>query len=356
MRRLAIGLRGLLASLPDDVRRRQALLSRLDRRDAERERGRETGARAHPRAATSRPETVVRLVRGESTGRRRTFPAPTACASRSEALAEGGSGRRAAARSSRGSPSARARESARSTSAPPRAGRRRSSRARSSPSRSTRARARELEENARPARRDQRPRRLRRRRSTCRPSSAASIARSSTHRAPGSGCSTSGPISAGASKPLPELQLALLRAAAERVRRGGTIVYSVCTLNADENEAVVDASGLRIEDLGAEWPAFAHPDRPEFLLTLPHVHGTAGFFIARLRIGPRIPRVEPLLERTLALAEHGRATARPNPVVGAVSRRTGSRRRGLARRGRRPACRGRGAATRETGHVARRST
>jgi 16S rRNA (cytosine967-C5)-methyltransferase len=83
-------------------------------------------------------------------------------------------------------------------------------------------------------------------------------------------------------KPLPELQLALLQSAAERVRPGGTIVYSVCTINADENEAVIDASGLRVEPLGAEWPVFAHPRRPEFLLTLPHVHGTSGFFIARL--------------------------------------------------------------------------
>jgi 16S rRNA (cytosine967-C5)-methyltransferase len=82
--------------------------------------------------------------------------------------------------------------------------------------------------------------------------------------------------------PLPELQRALLRSAAERVRRGGTILYSVCTLNPDECEAVVDASGLRVMPLGEEWPAFAHPSRPEFLLTLPHVHGTSGFFIARL--------------------------------------------------------------------------
>lgn len=81
---------------------------------------------------------------------------------------------------------------------------------------------------------------------------------------------------------LPELQLALLRAAAERVRPGGTVVYSVCTPNADENEAVVDAAGLRILPLGEEWPAFRHPRRPEFLLTLPHVHGTSGFFVARL--------------------------------------------------------------------------
>jgi 16S rRNA (cytosine967-C5)-methyltransferase len=85
-------------------------------------------------------------------------------------------------------------------------------------------------------------------------------------------------------KPLPELQLALLRAAAERVRPGGTVVYSVCTMNADENEAIVDASGLDVLALTGEWPQYAHPRRPEFLLTLPHVHGTSGFFIARLLV------------------------------------------------------------------------
>jgi 16S rRNA (cytosine967-C5)-methyltransferase len=85
-------------------------------------------------------------------------------------------------------------------------------------------------------------------------------------------------------QPLPDLQLALLKAAAERVRPGGTVVYAVCTLNADENEGVVDASGLEADDLGAEWPAFRHPKRPEFLLTTPHRHGTSGFFVARLRV------------------------------------------------------------------------
>jgi 16S rRNA (cytosine967-C5)-methyltransferase len=84
-------------------------------------------------------------------------------------------------------------------------------------------------------------------------------------------------------EPLPELQLGLLRAAADRVRPGGTIVYSVCTLNADENEALADASGLTPEPLGEEWPQFVHPTRPEFLLTRPDLHGTSGFFIARLR-------------------------------------------------------------------------
>jgi 16S rRNA (cytosine967-C5)-methyltransferase len=83
--------------------------------------------------------------------------------------------------------------------------------------------------------------------------------------------------------PLPGLQLELLQAAAERMRPGGTIVYSVCTLNADENEAVVDACGLDVLPLGEAWPQYAHPKRPEFLLTLPHRDRTSGFFIARLR-------------------------------------------------------------------------
>jgi 16S rRNA (cytosine967-C5)-methyltransferase len=84
-------------------------------------------------------------------------------------------------------------------------------------------------------------------------------------------------------RPLPDLQRALLAVAAERVKRGGTILYSVCTISVEENEAVVDQTGLEAEPLGDEWPEFAHPRRPEFLLTLPHRHRTSGFFIARLR-------------------------------------------------------------------------
>jgi 16S rRNA (cytosine967-C5)-methyltransferase len=89
-------------------------------------------------------------------------------------------------------------------------------------------------------------------------------------------------------EPLPELQLELLRAAIARVRPGGTVVYSTCTVNRRENEDVVDTvvgEGLVAIDalLGEEWPAFRHRSRPELLQTLPHVHGTSGFFVARLR-------------------------------------------------------------------------
>jgi len=84
-------------------------------------------------------------------------------------------------------------------------------------------------------------------------------------------------------KPLPDLQRELLRVAAERVRPGGTVLFAVCTISSEENQAVVDASGLAVEPLQDEWPQFAHPRRPEFLLTLPHRDRTSGFFIARLR-------------------------------------------------------------------------
>ena len=90
-------------------------------------------------------------------------------------------------------------------------------------------------------------------------------------------------------EPLPGLQLELLRAAIARVKPGGAVVYSTCTINAEENEAVVDAivdGGLATVDpsLGDEWPAFRHRSRPELLQTLPHLHATGGFFVARLRV------------------------------------------------------------------------
>jgi 16S rRNA C967 or C1407 C5-methylase (RsmB/RsmF family) len=48
-------------------------------------------------------------------------------------------------------------------------------------------------------------------------------------------------------------------------------------------EDVVDAAGAPRDDLGALYPDYAHPRVPGALLTLPHRHGTDGFFIARLR-------------------------------------------------------------------------
>ena len=84
--------------------------------------------------------------------------------------------------------------------------------------------------------------------------------------------------------PLPELQSELLRAANAA---GGTVVYSVCTINRVESEDVVDAvvaeGRVRIDPtLGDEWPRYRHRRRPELVQTLPHRDRTSGFFVARL--------------------------------------------------------------------------
>jgi 16S rRNA (cytosine967-C5)-methyltransferase len=84
-------------------------------------------------------------------------------------------------------------------------------------------------------------------------------------------------------QPLPELQAELLRTALERVKPGGSVTYSVCTMYRPENEDVVAEIGAEVDDLGAEFPEYPHPRDPRFLLTMPHVHGTAGFFVARLQ-------------------------------------------------------------------------
>jgi 16S rRNA (cytosine967-C5)-methyltransferase len=80
----------------------------------------------------------------------------------------------------------------------------------------------------------------------------------------------------------------LLAAAAARVRAGGVLVYSTCTVSPGENEgrmfAFLDANpDFSADDLGAERPDARHPRDGRFLQLLPHRHGTDGFFIARLR-------------------------------------------------------------------------
>jgi 16S rRNA (cytosine967-C5)-methyltransferase len=87
---------------------------------------------------------------------------------------------------------------------------------------------------------------------------------------------------------LSRIQEGLIEAAAEHVRPGGTLVYSTCTISPSENEDQVHNFLARhpefeADDLAAELPEFKHPRTPRFLQLLPHVQGSDGFFIARLR-------------------------------------------------------------------------
>ncbi len=87
---------------------------------------------------------------------------------------------------------------------------------------------------------------------------------------------------------LSRIQEGLIEAAARHVRPGGTLVYSTCTISPSENEEQVHNFLARhpdfeADDLAAGMPEFRHPRIPRFLQLLPHVQGTDGFFIARLR-------------------------------------------------------------------------
>jgi 16S rRNA (cytosine967-C5)-methyltransferase len=82
-------------------------------------------------------------------------------------------------------------------------------------------------------------------------------------------------------------QSRLLDAAAERVRPGGTLMYSTCTISPDENERqiasfVARRGDFRLDDLPDPFGRYAHPTADKVAQVLPHRHGTDGVFRARL--------------------------------------------------------------------------
>ena len=81
---------------------------------------------------------------------------------------------------------------------------------------------------------------------------------------------------------LPALQYAILEASAKYLKDGGTLIYSTCTVSKAENERVVEKfiknnPGYQLSPfkLGGE-------EYPGYITLLPHIHGTDGFFIAKI--------------------------------------------------------------------------
>jgi 16S rRNA (cytosine967-C5)-methyltransferase len=93
---------------------------------------------------------------------------------------------------------------------------------------------------------------------------------------------------AGTPAGLAATQARILDAAARALEPGGVLVYSTCTISPAENERLIGGflerrDDFEIDEPPSDLPVWDHPSVPGFLQTLPHRHGTDGFFIARLR-------------------------------------------------------------------------
>ena len=90
---------------------------------------------------------------------------------------------------------------------------------------------------------------------------------------------------------MPELQYEILVSAARCLRPGGVLVYSTCSIEPEENGAVVrrllsQQPGFSLDPLRPHLPASLEPDLGPGageLQLLPHRHGVDGFYVARLR-------------------------------------------------------------------------
>ncbi len=82
---------------------------------------------------------------------------------------------------------------------------------------------------------------------------------------------------------LPNLQYEILERSLLYLRRGGTLVYSTCTLDPRENEDVISRLlSEHPEVTAADFSVGEYRSTSGVMTLLPHVHGTDGFFIAKL--------------------------------------------------------------------------
>ena len=74
----------------------------------------------------------------------------------------------------------------------------------------------------------------------------------------------------------------ILSASSSYVKPGGTLVYSTCTINPEENEKVIDEFLKRNKGF----------EMVERTLLLPNVNGTDGFFICVMKRGDLIEQID----------------------------------------------------------------
>ena len=88
---------------------------------------------------------------------------------------------------------------------------------------------------------------------------------------------------------LVRLQAEILDAVSESLKPGGVLVYSTCSIHPDENQGSVSSFLTRHRDFHMDTLEGRLPDglregeKDGMLELWPHIHGTDGFFIARIR-------------------------------------------------------------------------
>jgi len=93
------------------------------------------------------------------------------------------------------------------------------------------------------------------------------------------------------------LQRRILSVAQNYVRRGGVLIYSTCTIGADENQMnlkwFLENYPYELESLDPYLPEALHSRTSAggYLQLLPGIHRTDGFFLARLRRNQDSPRI-----------------------------------------------------------------
>lgn len=85
---------------------------------------------------------------------------------------------------------------------------------------------------------------------------------------------------------LPELQYQILKTSSEYLKVGGTLVYSTCSLNPDENENVIKRfldENKNFESVKILAELRRYSNDTDYISLMPHIHGCDGFFIAAVR-------------------------------------------------------------------------
>ena len=85
---------------------------------------------------------------------------------------------------------------------------------------------------------------------------------------------------------LPEIQYNILKNAARYLKPGGELVYSTCTISRSENEDVVCRfleENKDFEFQKVEIPGPLMRDNDGYITLYPHIDGTDGFFISKIK-------------------------------------------------------------------------